>query len=121
MTHRIAWFDIPVTDLDRAVSFYQHVLAISFIDTGPDSPVAVMEHGPDDVAGCLFKNEGWLPSAQGVLMYFPVEGRMNEAVSMVEAHGGSIVEEPHSIGTYGYRAVVLDSEGNRIALHCEEL
>ena len=121
MAHCIAWFDIPVTDLDRAMEFCENVLAISFMDTDPDSPVAVMEHGPGDVAGCLFKNEGWLPSAQGVLMYFPVEGRMNEAVSLVEANGGSILEETHCIDPHGYRAVGLDSEGNRIALRCEEM
>lgn len=121
MSHRIAWFDIPCTDLERAEAFYHNVLGIEFIDTGPESGVAVMDHGPGDVAGCLFKNEGWSPSAQGVLMYFPVDGRMNEAVSMVDAHGGSVLEDTQSIGPNGYRAVVLDSEGNRIALHCEEM
>jgi predicted enzyme related to lactoylglutathione lyase len=121
MTHRIEWFDIPVTGLERAEAFYRNVLAIDFIDTGPDSPVAVMDHGPGDVAGCLFKNEGCLPSAQGVLIYFPVGGRMDQAVSMVGDYGGSIVEEVQSIAPHGFRAVVLDSEVNRIALHCEEM
>lgn len=121
MAHRIGWFDIPVCDLKRAVTFYTNVLAIDFEDLGPEIPVAVMKHGPGDVAGCLFQNEDYQPSAQGALLYFSVEGRMNEAVSMVEANGGTIIEATRSIGPYGHRAVVLDSEGNRIALHSETI
>ncbi len=121
MTHRIGWFDIPVNDLDRATAFYRNVLQIEFEDLGPEGPVAVMKHGPGDVAGCLFKHGDWQPSDQGALLYFSVDGRMQEAVAMVESHGGKILEEASSIGSYGYRAVVLDSEGNRIALHCESI
>lgn len=121
MAHRIAWFDIPVRDLDRAEAFYREVLGIEFEDLGPGVPVAVMKHGAGDVAGCLFKNKEYQPSAQGALLYFPVEGRLNEAVSMVETHGGTLVEAVKNIGPHGYRAVVLDSEGNSIALHSENM
>jgi uncharacterized protein len=31
--------------------------------------------------------------------------------------GGKVVKPVHSIGPHGFRAVILDSEGNRIALH----
>ena len=33
------------------------------------------------------------------------------------ANGGEVMQPKHQIGPYGYRAVVIDSEGNRIALH----
>jgi len=42
---------------------------------------------------------------------------LEEAVALVEANGGKIVQPVHPIGPYGFRAIVLDSEGNRIALH----
>ena len=29
------------------------------------------------------------------------------------------VQEIHSIGPHGFRALILDSEGNRVALHSE--
>lgn len=119
MTHRIGWFDIPVNDLGRATQFYGCVLDIEFEDIGPDVPVSVMKHGPGDVAGCLFKADGHEPSAQGALLYFSVEGRINDAVNLVESAGGSVLETVRSIGPHGYRAVILDSEGNRIALHSE--
>ena len=53
----------------------------------------------------------------GVLVYMNVNGRIRDAVSRVEALGGKVVEPMHAIGPHGFRAIVLDSEGNRIALH----
>ncbi len=80
-----------------------------------------MEHGPGDVAGCLFKNGGEEPSAKGPLLYFTVEGRLQEATGMVEESGGQILQAPHSIAPHGNRSVVKDSEGNRIVLHSESV
>ena len=119
MGHRIGWFDIPVTDLDRATEFYRRVLDIEIERYGDEVPVAVMAHGPGDVAGCLELKEGFEPSDQGPLLYFTVEGRLDEAAALVEGLGGRVLEPAHSIKPYGNRAVVLDSEGNRICLHSE--
>jgi predicted enzyme related to lactoylglutathione lyase len=57
------------------------------------------------------------PSLTGPLIYLSVDGRLNQAVAAVAAQGGTVQVPPHPIGTYGYRAVIVDSEGNRIALH----
>ncbi len=119
MAHRIGWFDIPVSDLDRATDFYRQVLDIEIHRYGEDVPVAVMAHGPGDVAGCLALDEGFEPSDQGPLLYFTVEGRLDEAAGLVKGLGGRVLEAPHSIKPHGHRAVVLDSEGNRICLHSE--
>ena len=32
-------------------------------------------------------------------------------------YGLQVLEEKHAIGQYGWRAIIKDSEGNRIALH----
>ena len=48
-----------------------------------------------------------------------VNGRIRDAVIQVEKHGGKIVEPISSIAPHGFRAIVIDSEGNRIALHSE--
>ena len=119
MGHKIIWFDIPVTDLERASNFYRQVLGINIESYGGDAPVAVMEHGPGDVAGCLYKSDGESPSAQGPLLYFTVEGRLQEATTMAGELGGQILQAPHSIGSHGNRSIVKDSEGNRIVLHSE--
>ena len=46
-----------------------------------------------------------------------VDGRIRDAVAQVERHGGVVMQAVHTIGPHGCRAIVLDSEGNRIALH----
>jgi predicted enzyme related to lactoylglutathione lyase len=35
----------------------------------------------------------------------------------VVPHGGTVLNPSHAIGTHGFRAIILDSEGNRVALH----
>lgn len=120
MAHLIGWVDIPVTDLNRAMNFYRHVTARKVEqEFGPEMPVAVFAHGGDDVSGCLLVEAEEQPSAHGPLIYIGVSGRLDEAIAAVEPNGGRIIKPKHQIGPFGYRAVVLDSEGNRIALHSD--
>ncbi len=117
MAHQIVWFDIPVKDLNRAIQFYSSVLDVEIKEEF--SGVAPIAHGPGEVAGCLYQSDDDQPSASGPLLYFNVNGRLDAAVDAVEKSGGTVVEPKHSIGNYGFRAKVIDSEGNRIALHSE--
>jgi predicted enzyme related to lactoylglutathione lyase len=117
MSHAIGWFDIPVLDMARAMRFYSTVLEREIKEEFPG--VAVMTHAKGDVAGCLYKKDGEIPSEHGPLLYFNVPGLLDDAVRLVPGLGGKIVQPKHSIGPYGFRAIVLDSEGNRIALHSE--
>ena len=58
------------------------------------------------------------PDPEGsLLLYFNCSGRLDDAISMVEPNGGKVVQPKHQIGPHGFRAIVLDSEGNRVALH----
>lgn len=68
-------------------------------------------------SGCLVLNAKEISSGAGILLYLNVNGRIRDAVVQVENHGGKVIQRIHSLGRHGYRAVVLDSEGNRIALH----
>ena len=117
MSNRIVWFDLPVDDLNRAIQFYSTVLKVEIKEEFPD--VAVISHANDEVSGCLFKSGNQLPSKEGVLIYFNVIGRLDAAVDAVVQNGGQIERPPHEIGPFGRRAIVIDSEGNRIALHSE--
>ncbi len=123
MAHYVVWFDIPVIDLERASQFYSRVLATSIERPVPDMPMGVLAHDgeqADQVAGCLFQDTDVRPSQHGPLLYFNANGRLDDALAQVEANGGKILQAKHAIGPYGFRAIVLDSEGNRIALHSEK-
>jgi predicted enzyme related to lactoylglutathione lyase len=116
--NRAVWFDIPVADLERATEFYRAVLAIKIgIESFGDMKLAIFEH-KDGNGGCLVPNKAEI-TAGGVLVYLNVNGRIRHAVSQVVPRGGSVVQDVHAIGPHGFRAVVLDSEGNRVALHSE--
>jgi predicted enzyme related to lactoylglutathione lyase len=115
--NRVVWVDVPVKDLDRAMKFYSAVLAndVSKVEM-PGMAFAVLDH-QDGNGGCLVPGAEQISSTGGVLVYFNAEGRIRAAVAEVEKNGGRIVEPVHSIGPHGFRALLLDSEGNRIALH----
>jgi uncharacterized protein len=115
--NRAVWFDISVTDLDRSIRFYAAVLAIEVSkEQMGDFSMGVFEHR-DGNGACLMVNEAGISSSAGILVYMNTDGRIQDAVEKVESLGGKILEPIHAIGPHGFRAIVLDSEGNRIALH----
>jgi predicted enzyme related to lactoylglutathione lyase len=120
MSHTFVWVDIPVTDLDRAIAFYSEVTGAPVNkEGGPGFSFGLFPHGDNDVAGCLYEPEGGdnRPGREGPLVYVNVTGRLDAAISAVQEHGGQVLQAKHQIGPYGFRALVVDSEGNRIALH----
>lgn len=119
MSHSFVWVDIPVTDLARAQRFYSGVFGRDVsLQSGPGFQFCLLPHGGNDVAGCLYVPDGDnAPSRAGPLVYLNVDGRMDAAVQAVVVLGGQVLQAPHPIGPHGTRALVLDSEGNRLALH----
>jgi predicted enzyme related to lactoylglutathione lyase len=114
--NRAVWFDIPVADLDRAARFYSAVLSVNVEKhSHGDFSFCVVEHH-DGNGGCLVNDEAEI-SAGGVLVYLNVDGRIQDAVSKVVPNGGTVTKPIHSIMPHGFRAIILDSEGNRVALH----
>jgi uncharacterized protein len=118
MANQIVWCDIPATDLDRAIRFYSAVLghpvtkqSVSGVDFG------LLPDADSGVSGCLVGGKEAKPSPDGSLIYLNCEGRLAIAVATVELNGGRVLKPRHPIGPHGFRAIVLDSEGNRIALH----
>jgi hypothetical protein len=120
MANQIVWVDIPVTDLDRAIRFYSAVLGAPVKkEQFPEMTIGILPHQEGEVGGCLFKREGEEPAQQGPMLYLNANGRLDEAINAVTSNGGKILQPKHQIGPYGYRAVILDSEGNRMALHSD--
>jgi predicted enzyme related to lactoylglutathione lyase len=118
MNNQIVWVDIPVVDLDRAIRFYSAVLGTTINKQEyPGMTIGLLPGAESAVSGCLYKKEGERPSDHGLLIYLNADGRLDEAVAAVESNGGKVLQPRHPIGPFGFRAVILDSEGNRLALH----
>jgi hypothetical protein len=120
MANSIVWVDIPAQNLDRAIKFYSAILGTPVTKQEyPGFVIGLLPHqeGKEEVSGCLFTKADEKPADHGPLIYLNAQGRLDQAVAAVESYGGTVLQPKHPIGPHGFRAVVLDSEGNRIALH----
>jgi uncharacterized protein len=116
----ICWADIPVTNLDRAIQFYSGVLGTAVTkESMPGCDFGLLPHPNQNVSGCLVQMEDNKPSENGSLVYLSVEGRLDDAIRAAQKGGGKVLKEKHPIGPYGFRAVIRDTEGNRVALHSQ--
>jgi len=120
-SNTICWVDIPVANLDRAIRFYSAVLGAKVAkESVPGFEFGLLPHAQSNVSGCLCQTEDNRPSAQGPLVYLSVEGRLDDAIQTARESGGRIVQDKHQIGPHGHRAIIVDSEGNRVALHSQQ-
>ncbi len=122
----VGWFEIPVADMNRAVSFYEKVLKLK-LDRNTMGPIE-MAWFPwnEDEAGAagslVYNKEFYKPSSDGVLIYLSAHsGDLENELARVEPAGGKILQPKTKISDeYGFMAVLLDSEGNRVALHSRQ-
>lgn len=124
MQHAISWFEIPTENLDRATQFYETILGLELQPM--DMPGMQMRIFPIDnmmegVTGVLIKTEDGFhkpSSSHGPLVYLNANAGMVDILSKVESAGGQILQDRMQISPeHGYMAIILDSEGNRIAFH----
>ena len=114
----ITWFEIPATDFDRAVLFYETILETKLQHFGPpESKYAFFDH-ENSVGGAITQHAGSTPSEHGVLIYLQAGEDLQPVLERVEPAGGKILKAKELISEeIGYSALFLDTEGNRLALH----
>jgi len=116
----VAWFEIPVSDMERAKAFYEKVFNIEISVQDFGGVLMGWFPGQGDIpgaSGSLVKQESYIPSQEGTLVYFHSPDLADE-LSRVEAAGGTVTQEKTLISAeIGYMGVITDSEGNRIALY----
>jgi hypothetical protein len=120
--HALNWFEIPVTDFDRAKKFYETIFAYQM----PENQM-----GPTRMGFFLydFQNGGrggaivhnpdiYSPSANGTLVYLNCDPDLQVVLSRVADGGGKCIKEKTLVAeNLGYWALIEDTEGNRVALH----
>ena len=125
-TNMVGWFEIPVSNMNRAKKFYEKVFEIKIqTDQFGDTLMGFFpfDQNPEitGVGGALVLNDQFYkPMANGTLVYFS-SPEITFELTKVEEAGGVVLQEKSLIREdIGYMALLLDSEGNRIALHSKE-
>lgn len=119
MKNPVCYFEIPVTDLERAIAFYNAVFDYQFDRTNIDGNEMALFPAFDQasgITGALAKGDSYVPGKQGSRIYFSVVS-IKETLQKVKQAGGEVLYPETSVGAYGSVAEFEDSEGNCIALH----
>jgi uncharacterized protein len=115
----VGWFEIYVSDMARARTFYENVLAVRLEKM--TSPVVEMWAFPmrqdaPGAAGALVHMPGFPSGGNSTLVYFMCEDCAVEE-ARVKKHGGRIQRPKTDIGEYGFITLAFDTEGNMFGLH----
>lgn len=114
----ISIFEIPATDISRAITFYQNILNLPIeLMEAPGMQLGIFPYENQAVAGIIIQAEGYQPSADGVTIYLNGGADLQGILSKVEENGGKILvpKTPHA-DENGYFALFLDTEGNKLGL-----
>ncbi len=123
MNNAISWFEIPSTDLMRATKFYETIFSTNLVVMDMPNirmrlfPIEDMQNG---IGGAVVDSGGFhKPSVtDGPLIYLNANPDVEIILSKVEAAGGKIVVPKTPISEeFGFMAIIIDTEGNRIGLH----
>ncbi|WP_225034724.1 VOC family protein [Winogradskyella sp. SM1960] len=118
----VGWFEIPVNDMDRAKKFYETVFKVAIKNVEFDGLIMGWfpnNNGAYGSTGTLIKQNSYVPSKDGVLIYF-ISKDVQIELDRVEAAGGKIGLEKTKISEEnGFMGMFIDTEGNKIALHSD--
>lgn len=118
----ISWFELPVSDMNRAKKFYETIfdIKLELMVLGDSFKMAVFPRGQAVIGGALVWNEEWYkPSkSHGPLIHLNANPDLQIVADKIEEAGGKVTISKRGIDPErGFMAVFEDTEGNRVALH----
>lgn len=119
MQSYISMFEIPATDILRAINFYEALLDIKIEKMDVEGmQMGILPYEGQMVTGVIIQEDGSKPSADGVTLYLNAGEDLQVVLDRVEKNGGQIIvpKKAHADES-GYFAVFIDSEGNKMALN----
>lgn len=122
-THAINWFEIPVSQFDRAKAFYSTILDITITEMqlgGDRLGLLAYDAESGGVGGAIVEGLDYVASQRGCLIYLYCGEDLNDVLGRVIAAGGRIERDKTPVSyelDMGFRAIFIDTEGNRIGLH----
>jgi hypothetical protein len=120
-TNALNWFEIAVSDIARAKTFYQTVFGIEMHQEemmGMQMAYFPSENMNGKVSGALVQSANHKPSTDGAVIYLNGNPDLANALGKIEAAGGQVImPKTHISPEVGHMALFIDSEGNKVALH----
>lgn len=117
----INWFEIPVTDFNRAKKFYQTLFKYDMMETMRGNirmGFFPYEMAVNRVGGAICFGDGYIPSETGTMAYLNGDPDLQLVLYRIEPAGGTVLLSKTALGEdIGYYAIFRDTEGNRVALH----
>lgn len=118
VTNPVFHFEIPVTDMSRAMRFYAAVFGYTLTRETVDGYEMAFFPRADNApgaSGALAKGDVYIPAKTGPIIYFDVPD-IDAVLGRATQQKGKILLAKKHIGEAGYVAEIEDSEGNRIGL-----
>lgn len=116
----VQWFEIPALDLDRAFAFYHTILDAHVrkgtFGNGDLILFDVPFNTGEAVGGSIVVRPDLKPTTDGPIIYLNAFGPLSQAVNKVTDAGGTVINPLIDLGKFGFAALIIDSEGNKIGL-----
>ncbi|MES0808012.1 VOC family protein [Roseibium sp. SCPC15] len=115
--HFTVWMEIPVSDLDKAISFYNDVFKTELklvTDMGPNHFAMFPTKDPNGIAGHLYPGK---PAEKGTgpTVHIACPDSLEETMERFARAGGEVVSDPVPIPA-GRFAYGVDPDGNSIGM-----
>lgn len=119
MANTINWFEIPVTDFDRAKKFYETVLAVKIDEMMMgQTRMGFFPYEEGSVSGAICSGEGYVPTDHGTIIYLNADRKLDDFLLRIPTAGGNVVMQKTLVTEdIGHIALMIDSEGNTIGFH----
>ena len=114
--HFVVWSEIPVTDMDRAIAFYNAVFTIELKkdETGPNPMAMFPTSDSNGIAANLYPGKP-AGDGSGPTVHFTCPDTVEATLTRVKEAGGEVVSDIISIPA-GRFAYCKDLDGNSIGV-----
>ncbi|HOY13952.1 MAG TPA: VOC family protein [Saprospiraceae bacterium] len=119
MTNIISIVEIPVSDFNRAVTFYQSIMGLTIEEVEmAGTQMGIIPSDMGTVSVVLAKGSDYKPTTDGAVLYLNAGEDLQPMLDKVAQNGGEVFLPKTEISPeMGYFALFMDTEGNKLGLH----
>jgi len=119
MKNLVSIIEIPATDFQRAVTFYQTILNVTIEEADmAGTQMGILPSDGETVNVVLVKGSDYIPTTEGAVVYLNSGEDLNPMLDRIAQNGGKVIVPKTEISPeMGFFALFIDTEGNKLGLH----